>query len=135
MNEGGNTALMSGAIDVEMAWNIGKAVAEWLEAPGHVVVVYAPLRQNVAGALIEGLRLQGKDVADRGSGDLSKAREHLRAGPCAGAVVVGQVGDAVTVEICYGSGQALEGELLQRLWEQAAAGNFVPAPKKGELVA
>jgi len=134
MNEGGNTSLISGAIGVEMAWNIGKAVAEWLETPGHVVVVYAPLRQDIANAVIEGLRLQGKDVADRGSGDLRKAKEHVKAAPCAGAVVVGQVGDAVTVEICYSDGRVLEGELLQRLWDQAAAGNFVPASNKGALI-
>ena len=126
--------MISGAIDVEMAWNIGKAVAEWFEMPGHVIVMYAPLRQDIAGAVIEGLRLQGRSVVDRGHGDLLRAKEHIKTGPCAGAVVVGQVGDAVTIEICHGDGRVLEGELLQRLWEQAAAGNFVPAPNKGGLI-
>lgn len=125
---------MSGDIDVEMAWNIGKAVAEWLTAPGHVVVVYAPMRQNEAHAVIEGLRLQGRDAADRGHGDAQAAKEHLSSAQGAGAVVVGQVGDAVTIEIYQAGGRALTGDVLQRLWEQAAAGNFVPAAAKGELL-
>ena len=134
MNEGENTSLISGDIDIEMAWNIGKAVAEWIAIPGHVVVVYAPLRQNEASAVMEGLRLQGRAVADRGSGDLIVAKRYLAA-PCAGAVIVGQVGDAVTVEVCQANGHVLTGDILQRLWEQALAGNFVPAVTKGELIA
>lgn len=133
MNTGGDS-LISGDINIEMAWNIGKAVAEWLETPGQVVIMYTPLRRNIADAVIEGLRLQGKNVADRGHGDLQKVKEHLQTTPCAGAVFIGQVGDAVTIEVCYGDGRVLEGALLQRLWEQAMAGNFVPASGKGELI-
>ena len=133
MNEGENTSLISGAIDVEMAWNIGKAIAEWLETPGHIVVLYAPLRQNEASAVMEGLRLQGRDVADRGTGDLSMVKSHLGAS-CSGVVIVGQVGDAVTVEVCQADGHVLTRDMLQRLWEQASAGNFVPAAVKGKLV-
>jgi hypothetical protein len=133
MNEGGNS-MMSGDIDMGMAWNIGKAVAEWLTMPGYVVVVHVPMRQNEARAIIEGLRLQGRDVADRGHGDVQAAKEYLRNAQGAGAVVVGQVGDAVTIEICQADGHAVTGAVLQRLWEQAAAGNFIPAAVKGNLL-
>lgn len=134
MNEGENTSLISGDIDIEMAWNIGKAIAEWITLPGHIVVVYAPLRQSEANAVMEGLLLQGRDVADRGPGDLSAAKRYL-VGPCAGAVIVGQVGDTITVEACLADGSVLTGDVLRRLWEQAQAGNFVPASIKGRRIA
>ncbi|HJP81233.1 MAG TPA: hypothetical protein VJ841_02480, partial [Candidatus Saccharimonadales bacterium] len=123
-----------GNIDVEMAWHIGKAVSEWLASPGHVVVFYAPLRQQLATAIIEGVRLQGRDAADGGAGDISLAAEHAKKPGCAGAIVVGQVGDTVTIEVCQAGGTVLTGGVLTQLHEQARAGNFVPARTKGDLI-
>jgi hypothetical protein len=134
MNDGGNISFLSGDIDVEMAWNIGKAVSEWLASPGHVAVFYAPLRQPLAAAIIEGVRLQGRDAADGGAGDMALASEHAKKPGCAGAIVVGQVGDTVTIEVCQAGGTILTGDVLTQLHEQARAGNFVPAHTKGSLV-
>ena len=49
-------------LTVECAWNVGKALADWLSTTGSVVVVYVPTQHDIAEAVIEGLRLQGRNV-------------------------------------------------------------------------
>jgi len=123
-------------LTVECAWNVGKALADWLPTMGKVVVVYLPAQQDLARGVIEGLRLQGRDVIDGGNGDKEKAKSYVTTAHLSGAVVVGydELEHVNTIEL-YQEGAKLidiEGGLKQ-IRELVLAGNFVPAAVKGEL--
>jgi len=124
-------------LTVDIAWNVGKALADWLPSGGAVVVVYVPTHQHIASAIIEGLRLQGRDVVDGGHGDKEAARTHIKTGKLAGGAVVGfdDLEKMVTIEL-YGEDANLLGNEtgLREIQELVQGGNFVPAAIKGELV-
>src|SRR6266496_1301810 len=52
----------------EVAWSVGCALADWLPTNGAVAVGYdmRPDSRALADALVEGVRLQGRDVIDIG---------------------------------------------------------------------
>jgi len=123
-------------LTIECAWNVGKALADWLPTVGKVVVVYLPSQQELARGAIEGLRLQGRDVVDGGIGDKEKAKTYVTTAGLSGAVVVGhdELEQVNTIEL-YQDGAKLidiDGGLRQ-IRELVQAGNFVPAAVKGEL--
>jgi phosphomannomutase len=124
-------------LDVETAWNIGKAVADWLQTAGNVVVVYDALQQQLATAIMEGIRLQGRNVVDGGVGDNELAVRHISALGLSGAVTVSfnQETQVISIEIFKEDGVRIEGDGLSEIHALVEAGNFVPAAVKGELTA
>jgi phosphomannomutase len=125
-------------LTIEDAWNIGKAVADWLPTAGNVIVVSYTMEQELTPAIIEGLRLQGRNAIDGGVGSVADAIVHIQAGGLSGAVVVGfdQAANVTTIELYQEEGRRIENETgLKELAELVNGGNFVPAAVKGELTA
>lgn len=142
-----NENLMSGydirgtreaGLTTEAAWNIGKALADWLPTTGGVIVVYGAGQTELAHALREGILLQGRSVVDGGPGDKDQARAYITAHGLSGGVVVGYdpMEQVATIELYQEEAKLIESETgLKDILEQAEAGNFVPAAVKGELTA
>lgn len=125
-------------LDVECAWNVGKAMADWLQTAGNVVVVYDAAQQQLATAIMEGIRLQGRNVVDGGVGDSELAVRHIKALGLSGAAVVGfdQATGTISIEIYQEEGMRIESATgLKDIHALVEAGNFVPAAVKGELTA
>lgn len=125
-------------LTVEYAWNIGKAVADWLPTGGSVIVLSVPVGQKTVHAIIEGIRLQGRTVVDGGVGDQDAATAHIKTSGLSGAVVVGVEGSTgvTTIRIYKEDGSLVGAEAgLKEIIELVEAGNFVPAAIKGELTA
>lgn len=123
-------------LNVECAWNVGKALADWLPAEGKAVVVYVPSLKHIADGVIEGLRLQGRGVIDGGFGDGDAVKSHIKTSGLAGGVAVGfDNGEKViTLELYQDEAQLVTADSgLQEIRGAVAAGNFVPAVVKGEL--
>ncbi|HEX7483959.1 MAG TPA: hypothetical protein VF281_02280 [Candidatus Saccharimonadales bacterium] len=124
-------------LDTECAWNVGKAMADWLQTAGNVVVVYDAMQQQLATAIMEGVRLQGRNVVDGGIGDSELAVHHINALGLSGAAVVSfnQETAVISIEIFKEDGAQIEGDGLKEIHALVEAGNFVPAAIKGELTA
>ncbi len=123
-------------LTVECAWNVGKALADWLSTTGSVVVVYVPTQTQIANAVIEGLRLQGRNVIDGGNGDKEAAKTYVSTAGLSGAAVIGfdDLEKVITIELYQEEAKLIESENgLKSIRELIAAGNFVPAAAKGEL--
>lgn len=123
-------------LTVECAWNVGKALADWLPTAGDVAVVYVPSQKHIADAVVEGLRLQGRNVIDGGVGDKEAAKARVTSGGLSGAAVVGY-DDASTmtvIELYREDATRIESEGLKEIRQLVEAGNFVPAAVKGELL-
>lgn len=123
-------------LTVEYAWNIGKALADWLPTSGRVLVSGPVDQEQVSTACIEGIRLQGRSVIS--SGELSKEQviERITNDRLSGAVLVGhdKLEHTATIEIYTHEGHLLTSDTgLVDLTSSAQAGNFVPAAVKGEL--
>ena len=125
-------------LTVECAWNVGKAMADWLQTAGNVAVVYDASQHQLATAIMEGVRLQGRNVVDGGIGDSELAVRHIKALGLSGAAVVGfdPSSQLISIEIYKEDGTRIESETgLGDIRELVEAGNFVPAATKGELTA
>lgn len=125
-------------LTIECAWNVGKALADWLPTAGHIAVVYPAAQHDLANAIIEGARLQGRDVMDGGEGDQSSAVAHIQTGGLSGAAVVSvdTATGAMVIELLQEAGERIERESgLSEIIELIEGGNFVPAAVKGELSA
>jgi phosphomannomutase len=125
-------------LTIECAWNVGKALADWLPTAGHIAVMYPATQHDLANAIIEGARLQGRDVMDGGEGGQSIAATHIQTGGLSGAAIVSV--DAATgvsiIELLQETGRRIERETgLSEIVELVEGGNFVPAAVKGELSA
>ena len=123
-------------LTVDVAWNIGKAVADWLPRHGAVVVVYLPTQHRLAGAIIEGLRLQGRDVIDGGHGDGEALITYIMTNDLAGGVRVGYDDDdkKVTIELYDAEAHLVVDSGLEEIRRLVEAGNFVPAVGRGQLL-
>lgn len=124
-------------LTVECAWNVGKALADWLPTMGNVVVVYHPDQKHLADAVVEGLRLQGRTVIDGGNGDKESAKSRITTAGLSGAAVIGydELEKVITIELYREEAKLIDGESgLKEILELVQAGNFVPAATKGELV-
>jgi hypothetical protein len=126
----------SDGLTIECAWNIGKAMADWLPQDGQVAVVYVPTQKHLAAAIVEGLRLQGRDVIDGGNGDATSVKAYIRTSALAGGVVVGydDTQKVATIELYRDEAVRIDQEGgLKELCESVGTGNFVPALEKGQL--
>jgi hypothetical protein len=123
-------------LTIECAWNVGKALADWLPVAGNVAVMYLPAQENLARGVIEGLRLQGRNVVDGGTGDSEKAKTYITTAGLAGAAVIGwdDLDKVSTIELYQNTAKLIDVEGgLKEIRELVQAGNFVPAVAKGEL--
>ena len=123
-------------LTVECAWNVGKAFADWLPTMGPVTVMYLPTQVSIANGIIEGLRLQGRNVVDGGNGDKEAAKTYVKTAALSGAAVVSydELEGKITIELYKDDASLVTSETgLQELRDLIEAGNFVPAVTKGEL--
>lgn len=122
---------------IEIAWNAGKALADWLPTTGSVLVLRGEdTSESVLQAIIEGLRLQGRDVIDVGSGDSAILSDRIATGGYSGGVLVGydKLSDVALIELHGEAGKLIESETgLTEIEELVEGGNFVPAAVKGEF--
>lgn len=129
--------LQSGA-SLEFAWNVGRALSEWLPTTGRVAVVRGhDADEQLFGAVVEGLRLQGRDVCDAGTKDKEALVEFIKHQGLSGAVLVAsdQLTNEVTIELYNEEGRLIDSESgLQEIEALMAAGNFVPAAVKGDVI-
>lgn len=128
--------LQSGA-SLEFAWNVGRALSEWLPTTGSVAAVRGQnADEQLFGAVVEGLRLQGRDVCDAGAKDKEALVELVKERGFSGAVLVAsdQLTNEVTIELYKEEGRLVDSESgLQEIEALMAAGNFVPAAVKGDV--
>ncbi|RYX79432.1 hypothetical protein EON76_01795 [bacterium] len=121
----------------EYAWNVGKAFADWLPEDGSVVVVVDPAASEpIVHAVIEGLRLQGRDVLDGGKGDLETLVRINADAKTAGGVLVSRddLQNVETIRLFQENAVAITSDNgLIEIADLVEAGNFVPAAVKGEL--
>lgn len=122
---------------LEFAWNVGRALAEWLSTTGSVAVVRGQnADEELVGAVIEGLRLQGRDVSDAGSCDKEAVVALVQQAGYSGAVLVAhdELTNEVTIELYKEEGRLVDSESgLRDVKELMNAGNFVPAAIKGDV--
>lgn len=123
-------------LNVECAWNVGKALADWLPTSGSVFVVYDASQKDIANAVIEGIRLQGRAVVDGGLGNKGSVDAYFKSSQPSGAVVVGfdQLAKMITIELYEHQARLIDGSSgLGEIRSLVDAGNFVPAATRGEL--
>jgi phosphomannomutase len=125
-------------LTVEYAWNTGKALADWLPTAGSVVVAALPSEAQLKAAMIEGLRLQGRNVADGGVADRDGVMSYIKTMGLSGGVVIGfdEMEQESVIELYQEDGRLINSQTgLMEIDELVQAGNFVPAALKGELTA
>lgn len=123
-------------LTVECAWNVGKAVADWLPTEGAVLVSGIASEAKLIDAAIEGLRLQGRAVIHAMPLSKEQVMERITADRLSGAILIGydELADMKTIEIYQHEGRLITSETgLTSLHDLVQAGNFVPAATKGEL--
>lgn len=130
-------ATLQPGASLEFAWNVGRALAEWLSTTGSVAVARGEnADEELVGALIEGLRLQGRDVVDAGSRDKEVLISLVQEAGHSGAVLVAhdKMTNEVTIELYKEEGRLVDSETgLYDVKELITAGNFVPAAVKGDV--
>jgi phosphomannomutase len=126
-------------VSLEVAWNVGKALGDWLSTYGAVTIVRGTgAAEALVSALVEGLRLQGRDVIDGATGDKAVLTHQIQSDGLSGGVFVAhdEQDDVSVIELYDEKGQLIVAENgLSEIAELVRAGNFVPAATKGELTA
>lgn len=126
------------SLTTEYVWNVGKALAEWLPEEGNLVIVKAAgANEATAHALAEGALLQGRDVADAGTGDLQTLVGAVGSQQAAGGALVSHdnLQNLEVIELFDARGVAITSDTgLAELGELVEAGNFVPAAAKGTII-
>lgn len=123
-------------LTMECAWNIGKAVADWLPTDGRVLVAGSADQTQRIEAAIEGLRLQGRAVMAAGELTKEQVIERITADRLSGAILVetDKLEQVTTVELYQHEGRLVTSETgLMTIRDLVQAGNFVPAATKGDL--
>ncbi|HYG84326.1 MAG TPA: phosphomannomutase/phosphoglucomutase [Verrucomicrobiae bacterium] len=126
-------------LTVEVCWNIGKALADFLPNDGAVAVGYdmRPDSKQLAEAVIEGVRLQGRDVINIGLVSTDMIYFAVgKLGLAGGAMVTAShnPGDYNGIKLCREEAKPIGIETgLLEIRDAAMAGNFVPAAEKGNL--
>lgn len=126
-------------VSLEVAWNIGKALADWLHTYGKVALLRGEGSNEIlVGAIAEGLRLQGRDTVDHGRGGKDELIATIKDNGYSGGVLIAhdKEQDVCVIELYEESGQLIAAANgLNDIAEMVRAGNFVPAAQKGELTA
>lgn len=125
------------SLTTEYVWNVGKAFSEWLPEKGPLIVVQAEAAdEGTAHALIEGILLQGRDVIKSDNGDQPKVIAQIIEKKAAGGVLVEYqaVQNLAVITLFDERGVAImDSTGLAEISELVDAGNFLPAPEKGQL--
>lgn len=122
------------SLTTEYVWNVGKAFAEWLPDEGPIAVQAAA--DDTAHALIEGLLLQGRDVVQVASTDPTALTAAITDTKAAGGASVGYEAtqNLAVISLFDRQGVPITGSTgLADISQLIEAGNFVPAPDKGEV--
>ncbi len=125
------------SLTTDYVWNIGKAVADWLQDDGSLVVMRSDgAHEPTVHAFIEGVLLQGSDVVDAGQGDKDALAGAIHDTQALGGVLFEH--DALqSIEVITffdSQGTVITADSgLTSIAELAEAGNFVPAAQKGDL--
>lgn len=123
----------------EVCWNIGQALADWLPNEGAIAVGrdMRPDSEELAQAVIEGLRLQGREVIDIGLVSTDMIYFTVgKFGLAGGAMVTAShnPGEYNVIKLCREEAKPIGIETgLADIREAAIAGNFSPANEKGSL--
>lgn len=123
----------------EVAWNVGQAMADWLPNDGAVAVGrdMRPDSEELAQAVIEGLRLQGREVIDIGLVSTDMIYFAVgKFGLAGGAMVTAShnPGEYNGIKLCREEAKPIGIETgLADIRDGVIAGNFSPANKKGSL--
>lgn len=120
----------------EVAWNIGKALADWLSTSGSILVMSGNGDKGLIAALIEGIRLQGRDVVFLENGDKVALADQIRTDGYSGGILIGHddLSNEVSIELYNEAGRLIDSQTgMAAIAELAEAGNFVPAAIKGNL--
>jgi hypothetical protein len=127
------------SLTTEYVWNVGKAFSEWLPEKGPIVLVQADATgESTAHALIEGILLQGRDIIGFNGGDQPKVIAEIIDKKAAGGALVEyeEVQNLAVITLFDERGVAImDSTGLAEINELVEAGNFLPAPAKGELKA
>ena len=122
----------------EYAWNVGKAFADWLPEDGPVLVMSSSVAtEAITKALVEGIRLQGRDVVSGGTGDSDAVVLALGGSKAVGGLLVGRddLQGVETIQLFQGDGVAVTSENgLLGISALVDSGNFVPAATKGNVI-
>lgn len=125
------------SLTAEYAWNIGKALADWLPDEGTVAIAAsANVNETIAHALCEGVLLQGRDVAYGASSTREAAITAIAEKRVVGGVFIShdEVGGLEIIELFNAQAATVTTESgLAEINQLIEAGNFVPSPQKGEL--
>lgn len=124
----------------EVSKNIGQAFGQWLPEAGPVAVGrdMRPDSQELAAALVEGLRIQGRDVWD--IGEVTSDMIYFAVGNfklAGGAVVTAShnPGEYNGIKLCREEARGVaENTGLFDVRDLALANDFKPAPTQGRLV-
>lgn len=126
-------------VSLEVAWNIGKALAESLGTLGDVVIVRGEgADERLVAALVEGICLQGRNVIDGGAGQKTMLTGLIGDAHYCGGVYIAHDSEKneCVIELYNEMPQLITAENgLNDIAELVAAGNFVPASEKGRLIA
>jgi phosphomannomutase len=125
-------------LTIECAWNVGKALADFLPTTGGVCVMAGDAQADLKRGVIEGLRLQGRAVVDAGLGGKDMVLSLVKTARLSGAVIIGydELEKMQTIELYQEDTRLIDSQTgLQAIRELVIAGNFVPAAVKGELTA
>ncbi len=125
------------SLTAEYAWNIGKALADWLPDEGTVAIAASSnVNETLAHALCEGVLLQGRDVAYGASSTRETAITAIAEKRVVGGVSISHddVSGLEIIELFNAQGQTVTSESgLAEINQLIEAGNFVPSPQKGTL--
>ncbi|HEX4662319.1 MAG TPA: hypothetical protein VH144_01760 [Candidatus Saccharimonadales bacterium] len=123
-------------LTTDVAWNVGKALADWLPTDGAVAIGYdmRPDSEELANALIEGVRLQGREVVNIGqvtSDMIYFAVGHLNLAGGAMITASHNPGEYNGIKLCREQAKPIGIDTgLLDIRDAAAGGNFVPAVEK-----
>lgn len=123
---------------LDFAWNVGRALSDWLQDDGTVAIMRKEeASETLVGALIEGMRLQGRTVCDAIRGEAEAMRALITSGRYAGGVLVGldSATNQVTIELFEEEGKLIDSQSgLSDIEMMIESGNMTPSNNKGELV-
>ena len=121
------------------AWDIGKALADWLPTSGSVAIACGlDGSKLLTDALIEGLRLQGRDVVHIGTcGKIALTEAIIHEGHSGGVLINHDtLSQEETIELYRDAGKLIDRETgLAEIQVLVESGNFVPAAIKGDYTA
>ena len=130
-------AKLTSGESLDFAWNVGRALSDWLAAEGSVVVLRQDqVNEDLVKAVIEGSRLQGRGVCDAGTGNYETLKSTIQNGGYAGGVLLGtsESDNHIVIELYKDSAELIDSRTgLSDIEMMIESGNMAPSATKGEL--